>query len=213
MNSPSVVVAPNGALFVSDPGNAMDRFPGSIRRISAAKRPAFSSTTPEAERQVTTFQSGLSSPFALALHAPPVPPPSSGSAADAKADSDRDVGRLFVGCTDGVHAFDLTEGKRTRFEFDGNPFIRALAVTEDGARLFVVTSPAIHAVDTRTGASTTLITMVDGACFRAGPVTSDKRTTGRLEDVAGCVIDKATRSLVMCEYTANRIVRLRGVDV
>jgi hypothetical protein len=85
-------------------------------------------------------------------------------------------------------------------------------VTEDGARLFAVAPHAVHLIDTRTGAVTPLISGSTGE-FRAGPVTSDKETTGGLKCAIGCVIDEATRSLVMCDYFAHRIVRLRALFV
>ncbi len=219
-----IAVAPNGAVFVSDLYNA------SVRRISAAKWPA--SGGKPAERVVTTligraspnvrfaqssaqsFRQRLFSPWAMALHASTRPSVSSSDTAD-NDDTDRDVGQLYVGCRDGVHVFDLEEGKRKHLPWPVPNGIQALVLTEDGTRLFAVSTDAVDMVDARTGARTGLFNIPIGHVghFRAGPVTSDPQTTGGFEDAMGCVIDKATRSLVMCDFGANRIIRLRGVDV
>jgi hypothetical protein len=67
-------------------------------------------------------------------------------------------------------------------------------------------------LDTRTGATIGPPALpIDQ--FRTGPVTSDPQTTGGFVRALGCVIDKATRSLVMCEFSTHQIFRLRGVDV
>jgi hypothetical protein len=61
---------------------------------------------------------------------------------------------------------------------------------------------------------TRLFAIAPGAqSFRAGPVTSDATRSGQFSYVMGCVIDEATRSLLMVELESLRIVRLRGVDV
>jgi hypothetical protein len=152
-----VAVAPNGALFLAEEYDT-------VRRISAAMRPlsgAATATAAPVERMVTTligadrgvqfarsagdsFRQRLAAPRAMALH---VPPALTASAAGADADADRDVGCLYVGCDDGVHAFDLAEGKRKQFPL---PLIgmTALTVSEDGARLFAVSPPVIHVIDT-----------------------------------------------------------------
>jgi hypothetical protein len=75
-----------------------------------------------------------------------------------------------------------------------------------------VSTNAVHAVDLRTCTTVALISVQTGGWYRAGPVTNDKETTGGFAEALGCVIDEATRSLVMCDYGANRIVRVRQVD-
>jgi hypothetical protein len=47
----------------------------------------------------------------------------------------------------------------------------------------------------------------------AGLVTGDPKTSAELLHGMGCVIDKATRSLVFCEHFGHALVRMRGVDV
>jgi hypothetical protein len=121
------------------------------------------------------FRESVRIPRCLALH---VPAPS------VAVDRERDVGRLYVSSKSAVHAFDLTSGECT---------VTALAVTDDGARLFVVGCESLSVVNTRTGAFTVLTR------FEA--------------DVRDCVIDKATRSLVMTDYDGRKIVRFCGVDV
>jgi hypothetical protein len=115
-----------------------------------------------------------------------------------------------------VHAFDLAKGESAVLPLPVPQVssVTGLAVTEDGARLFVVTQHSIYTIDLRTGTSSELVrgAYAYGA-FRAGPVTTDPGKMGRFSYVMGCVIDKVTRSLVMVEYETHRIVRLRGVDV
>jgi hypothetical protein len=124
--------------------------------------------------------------------------------------------RPFFGCNDGVHAVDLAKGERKLL---GLPLfqvvsVTGLAVTEDGARLFVVTQRAIFTVDSRIGATSSLVAVSQSfGALRAGPVTSDATRSGQFSYVMGCVIDEATRSLLMAEYLTHQIVRLRGVDV
>ncbi len=209
----NIIVAPTGALFVSEP------FTGYVRRISAAKR--LKSADAPAERMVTTlvgdvaegvnfdrsapmsFWHSLKWPDPMVLHAP-LPPPSSAvtSTSDA-ANSDRDVGRLFVGCEGGVHAFDLEKGVRESFYFNAPSRTTGLALTDDGTRLFVVQYHTVAVMDTRTGVFTTLF----------GAANYRRQTTRCVDYMTGCVIDKATQSLVICDCEANQIVRFRGVDM
>jgi hypothetical protein len=169
-------------------------------------------------------------PTALALYAPSAPLSSSANAnahtvtgtvtgtgidvkgnadADADVDADRDVGCLYVGCGARLDVFDLTEGVRKRWKLPITE-IRALAVTQDGARLFALSPKNAHVIDTATGKTTALIPFRDGD----GPVTftSDKTTGGLGIDAMGCVIDEATRSLIICDFIAHRIARVRQVD-
>jgi hypothetical protein len=77
-----------------------------------------------------------------------------------------------------------------------------------------VTRADLFAFDTQTGAVTQLLTQrLAHVRGRAGPVTTDVKTSGRLEYACRLVIDRATRSLVMCEGRAHVIVRVRGVDI
>ncbi len=227
----SITVAPNGALFVTGYGW--------VRRISAAKWPA--SGAAPAERIVTTlignpgeyvhfaqssaqsFRQSLPAPRLMALHVPP-PAWSSASASapldvDADADADRDVGRLYVGCDDGVHAFDLASGERRCMQIldprEGFPsYFTGLTLTEDGTRMYVIIAGyAVCMVDTRTGAYIVLVSGAVNRRFQDGPITSDMEKTGRFNHAIDCLIDKATRALVLFDYNAKRIVRLRGVDV
>jgi hypothetical protein len=113
-----LVVAPNGVLYTSDGF-------GNVRRLSAAKWPVSGSGGPPPERTVTMLigqtdtgvqfarlsvkcfqESRLEYPYGMALHAP-VPLKAKAETgrdadADADADAERDVGRLYVGCQDGV---------------------------------------------------------------------------------------------------------------
>jgi hypothetical protein len=111
------------------------------------------------------------------------------------ANPERDVGRLFVCCDDGVHAFDLAEGRRTCFSTrHPDDRLTGLAVTEDGTRLFATAVTALFMFDTRTRAVTML-------------------SIGRLRYAIGCVIDSVTRSLVICDHHNHTVVRMREVDV
>jgi hypothetical protein len=212
-----VAVGCNGAVLVVDHNTHC------VRRISPA--PASGS----AERMVTTligalpatgsrveyahsshesFRKPLSAPWAMALFI------NDADAPDGARDTDRDVGRLFVGCLDGVHACDLAKGERKFFALSASPYgIAGMAVTEDGARLFAVIKDGVRTVDLRTGACAVLVPTNSGSQFRAGPVPAGGGKSGRFAYVMGCVIDKATRSLLMVEYQTHQIVRLRGVDV
>ncbi len=234
-----IAVAPSGVLYVADGAN------GSVRRVSAAKWPA--SGAAPAQRVVTTlvgdahanvhfaqssaqsFRRSLNWPCTVALDAslgPSALPNASTAAAD-----DRDVGRLYVGSIDGVHAFDLASGQRKHFHRDDR-CVNALALTEDGTRLFAVSDDGIDIFDTRTGAFTVLVDIDNVAhspCTRAyGPIrpviqllfgnacgedSCPGQAATQLAPATGCVIDKATRSLVVSAYGARRIIRLRGVDV
>jgi hypothetical protein len=63
------------------------------------------------------------------------------------------------------------------------------------------TANQLPTIDTRTGTLTELIT-------------SDLRPPGVMRfDTMGCVIESATRSLVSCDYSAQRIVRMRCVPL
>jgi hypothetical protein len=105
-----------------------------------------------AQSSAKCFQTRLLTPWALALHVR-----TDASDGAAAPDPDRDVGRLFVGCTDGVHAFDLMGGKRQHFQPKRTMgCVTGLAVTDDGARLFAVGVRGIHMFATRTGAATEL---------------------------------------------------------
>jgi hypothetical protein len=143
----------------------------------------------------------------MALHAIPVP----SQTADPLADS----GWLYVGCGDGVYGFNLTQ--RTRRHFPKSALmsqrtITGMAVTEDGARLFVVAQHFIEVMDTRTGVFTTLVRAIRSA-LSTGPVTSDPATSSGVHCVIGCLLDQATRSLILSDAAANRIVRLRSIEV
>jgi hypothetical protein len=215
----AVVVAPNGAVFAVDGPNKC------VRRLSAAKRPAermvmtlIGEAGPDVEfasSSAASFRSRIWHPNALALHAPAAvlaPASSSGDeeAAAVVVDAECDVGRLYVSAGNELHAFDLAEGERKHFAIAGFERITGLAVSEDGARLFIVTPQSASVLDTRTGASTPLITVSAVGGFRAGPVTSDEQTSGGFSFARGCVLDESTGSLVMCEHLVHRIVRLRG---
>ncbi len=205
----SIVVTPSGALLASAFGW------GCVRRISAAKWSP--SDGAPVERMVTTligapaehvqfaqpnvnsFQTRLTRPSAMVMHVSPSPFVSSSI---SPADPDRDVGRLFVGCADGVHVFDLSTGERQHFPIED---VTGLALTEDGARLFAGGERGVYMVDTRTGDCTAII--------GGGTVTNDPQTARRFGFAGGFIIDKATRSLVLCDYEGQRIVRLRRVDI
>jgi hypothetical protein len=190
------VAPPNGALFVVDRTNRCIRRISRISRISPVKAHASGAAIPtptptptQAERMVTTligeatgnpdvqfahsaaepFRAELPFPWALALHVPSARPLSATVAVAVDAD-DRDVGVLYVSSGSELHAFDLTEGVRKRFELSDPRTINGIAVTEDGARLFVVTVNAVHVVDTRTGACAPLtISVATGGPLRVGP--------------------------------------------
>ncbi len=217
-----IAVAPSGVLFVADVFNDC------VRRISASKWPGFGAAP--AERMVTTligqpgphvlfaqssaqsFRRPQYSPWPLALYAPPSPTATLG-ASDGQ-DPDRDAGRMYVGFSDEVHAFDLAKGERQHFVVTGRHYVSGLVVSEDGAWLFAVGASGVDRLDAITGACTELVSIEgDNRRSRAGPVTDDPATTGRFGHITDCIIDRATRSLVMCDFDANRIVRLRGVDL
>jgi hypothetical protein len=230
----AIAVAPNGALFVCDFHSA------AVRRISPAKRPA-SGGGPPAERMVTTligaegpgvqfarssalpYRSAVAGPTALTLHGSRLARAGrtgtgTGTGTGTNdGDDGRDAGRLVVGCYGDVHIFDLTMGERKRLAFPGTGNgITGLALCEDGARLFVISAGAVHLLDTRSGAVTALVLPakdVVNAVIRTGVVTSDPASSAGLGYAVGCVIDKLTRSLLLCETSANQIVRVRGVDV
>jgi hypothetical protein len=94
--------------------------------------------------------------LSLALHSP----------SSAAVDPERDSGRLYVGCVGRVLAFDLDKGERKDFVVDGGHAC-GIAVTEDGARLYVVqTGGDIFCVDTRTGVAVRLLAVVVGSVCR-----------------------------------------------
>jgi hypothetical protein len=176
-----------------------------------------------------SFRAKLPTPHALALRVPSAAPASSGARAGADPDSDRDIGRLYIGCDGGVHAFDLSAGERQLlFPLPTLPggmsssehTVTGLAVSHDGARLFVVATTIVFMVDLRTGSATPLVgvpsdsmSMGMGGGSVAGLDGSGPQAGYELRYAEGCVIDELTRSLVMSESDAARIVRLRGVDV
>lgn len=206
-NTFRVVVAPNGVLF------AADMYNDAVRRISAAKW--LTPDKPPAERTVSTligarganvhfaksiagsFQQPLQKPTTLALHAP--------------LPSDTDVGQLYVGCANGIYAFDLVKGERRYLSADVT-YYTGLAVTDDGTRLFAVNLTSVNMFDTHTGVRTTLIPIISGR-IRAGPITNDRHTTGGFGRAYGAVIDKTTQSLIMCDSNAHQIIRLRDINL
>jgi hypothetical protein len=109
-------------------------------------------------------------------------------------DVERDVGLLYVGGFGGITAFDLDRGQRHSWPLPERS-VASIALSEDGTRLFGVASPAVlFVLDTQTGRHTTLV-----------------RSDGH--EWHGCVLDKLTRSLVICQFDSHSIVRVRGLDV
>jgi hypothetical protein len=156
-----------------------------------------------------SFRTRIEYPWAMALHAPSSSMMKAATAINSPVDADG--GRLYVSFGRELHAFDLSEGLRRQFSFSPKcRSINGIALTEDGARLFVVTIDGVHVLDTRTGDIAQLIVSGESV-FRAGPVTSDPRTTGRFAYATGCLLDEATGSLVVCDHDSHRIARLRGV--
>jgi hypothetical protein len=143
-------------------------------------------------------------PLAMALHVP----------SSANIEDERDVGRLFVGCEDGVHVFHLAEGKRQHFPLSIGA-CNGLAVNEDGARLFVVSNGWVAAMDTQSGASTVLVNPPPSPKNSVSQQQQQQPQSGVVLSChsRGCVIDRATRSLVMYDIVTRQIVRLRGVGV
>jgi hypothetical protein len=218
-----VCVAANGVIFVGDTTY------GSVDRISAA-RPVPAATSASAlstegkvsRRTVTTvvglasviglasqshhksMRMQLSSPLALCLRPVAVPKPSAVSAAEGEIDAVR----LFVGCDDGVHAFDMVQGEHKHFRVRTGP-VSGVAVTDDGARLFAVQTSGLLCVDLATEKVTTLISGIPQfRALRVGP-----QAQGEFEYCASCVIDAQSRALIICDQNARRLIRVRGVDV
>jgi hypothetical protein len=219
----ALVVAPTGVLFVLDAAV-------SVRRLSAAKRPVSSeseagSPAPAAappERVVTTliganasvgtdvnwaaatvpaFHAPLRWVSCMALHTPTSPASTAAASrsqlASGRADGagvERDVGRLYFGGFGTISVVDLDCGERRSWQFAEPYSIVSIVLASDGARLFaVVSSGTLLAVNTRTGRDMTIVRSDSEWC--------------------GCVPDSATRSLLMCQSDAHRIVRVRGLDV
>jgi hypothetical protein len=144
-------------------------------------------------------------PWALAVHTPPVRSPPSGAAVATDADAERDVGSLYVGCRDGVHAFDLAEGKRTHFPIVQT--ITGLAVTEDGARLFVVAPQTVSVLDLRDDGR---LLLCDGLCDRRSDAIADHRTVGIGSlDCGACACDRLHCLLLACRLSPVRLSPVR----
>jgi hypothetical protein len=97
-----------------------------------------------------------------------------------------------------VHSFDTVRGERKHYPFTvGADTATGLALAEDGARLFLATKYTLQVLDLRTGTFTVLAA----------------RQSALYSDGMGCVMDKATRSLLVCDHGGHRVVRIRGVDM
>jgi hypothetical protein len=147
----------------------------------------------------------LDRPWALCLT--PVSPVS--VPGEAKAPVERDAVRLFVGCHNAVHSFDLLRGQHQCFRLHGDRHTTGLAVDEASGRLFAVAYERLFRIDLRTGDVVCLIDSLmevdEGATIlaRGGPSS---------DSASGAVYDQATRSLIVCRST-HRIQRVRGIDV
>jgi hypothetical protein len=121
-----------------------------------------------------------------------------------------------VSCGKALHIFDLQSGQRTEIPASQFGPAAAMAVTEDGVRLFEVRPRTVCVVDLRTGVRTALVHgrywVTKLMIGRATPPDLDTPCAALLT-ASGCVIDRATRSLVMCHSQSHQIIRLRGVDV
>jgi hypothetical protein len=132
-NAPyGIAVAPNGVIFVA----LMDI--GAVLRISAPKR---SAKGVAAERFVTTVvgrpaenpifaaSAALRSPLALCLTSSSAASSTAGGGAGGGAGADeKDAVRLFVGCADGVHSFDLARGERKHFSISNSKDVTGLVL-------------------------------------------------------------------------------------
>jgi hypothetical protein len=217
-----LTVAPNGVLY------AADRTAGRVRRIGGVRAVARAAGMATATATTLMGAADADSPFArsaiplfrTALHNPYSVLWASGAATGpsvmAFANSESDVGRLYVGCGRGVvHEFGLSEGKRwqyiTKTDADAaTEEVTGLAVTDDGARLFAVNKSAVHLIDLLTGNVTCLVK--GKGTLTAGPVT-DGPDRGHLNEAGGAVIDPVTRSLLMVDFRDHRLVRLRGIEL
>jgi hypothetical protein len=247
----NMVVAPNGALILTDWwGGCIRRISAEAKTVGPSPSPSPSSSSSvvavQVERRMTTlagqplgshveyarasaacFREMLFRPAQMALYvdkdakarAPAIRTHS--NAANTDAEADMDVGVLYVGCDEGVHVFDLDQGRRHLYPLSPRPGmynvqVTGLALTGDGTRLFAGERNhcGLYSFDTRTGACTTLVQHPrNGFDLKTGAVTTDPKTTAKLSCASGLVIDKATRALVMVDIMNNRIVRVRGVDV
>jgi hypothetical protein len=208
----SIVVAPTGVLSVCN-GRTVTRLSAAYRSepraVPMRKMTTFINAPGPgvqfAGSSAKCFQTALQSPWAMTLRtdATASDTKSTGVASSltaasnttATVDPERDAGVLYVGCGDGVHVFDLTCGERKCFAKTDNYSITGLALTDDGARLFAVGGGGVLRFDTSTGA----ISVCASLCADTLPM--------------GCVLDPATRSLVLCMYSAHVIMRVRGIDV
>jgi hypothetical protein len=210
-----VTVAANGVIFVAEMSG------GSVRRISAPMAAAARqlrdkdlgnapgqrtvSTAVGSAAQRKELRVALSSPLALCLRPLAVPVPT--SSAGPAAEGEMDAVRLFVGCSEGVSAFDMVTGEQKHFRVESGS-VTGVAVTDDGARLFIVHTHSVSCVNLATEKVTSLISGIPQfRALRVGP-----ETPREFEYCASCVIDAQSRALIICDQNARRLIRVRGVD-
>jgi hypothetical protein len=157
----------------------------------------------------------LMSPLSVCL----IPSPSGPAAATVDRSGDeRDAVRLFVGCMDGVHAFDLARGgqRKQLMELPQYPAdvtdrnVSGLAVDEKGTALFVLCDRGrLSRVDLRTGAETLLVNGHAGSFSRW--MKGDPTVTHTFEYLMDAVYDASSRALIVCDAFGNRLMRVRGM--
>jgi hypothetical protein len=130
-----------------------------------------------------------------ALHVPQAKTTAAATAAARSHRGDRDVGCLYVGCTTGIHVFDLETGCRACF-FPLANGATGLTLSQDGTRLWAVKGDDIHCIDTRSGT-------VHRIKEFAEPQTRINLTR--------CVLNHSDGGLIISECTGRRIVRLVGL--
>jgi hypothetical protein len=208
-----VAVAPNGVIFV------VSMYLGAVLRISAPKRSADDSSAerfvsvaigPLSGRKLITstvipaehFRVPLKQPLALCMvH-------SAASAAGTAAADGKDAVRLFVGCADGVHSFDLARGEHKHFPICAiDNYVTGLAVDEVGAQLFALSNRGgLSRIDLHSDTATELIPSAGVRQLYEGPACQYA-----LGFFIGAVYDAGSRSLIVCE-NAGRLLRVRGVS-
>jgi hypothetical protein len=126
-----------------------------------------------------------------------------GDTGTADADPDRDTGRLFVGNFQELYELNLTRGKRRSWEVSS--MLTGLAPADEaGARLLVVCMRHVYALDTRTGALTSLISSKQ-------PRNITDMTELAPLHYAGAAVDHTAGALLFCNYQSHVIYRLLGI--
>jgi hypothetical protein len=121
---------------------------------------------------------------------------------DADADAAADAVRLYASDAHVLMEIDLSCGELGSWRLAHGPshFMPALAVADDGVRVFFATTHVVGELNTRTGVHATLMA-VSEQCFGMDAT----------YEMSGLAIDRAAGALFMTYSNANGIARLHGI--